>query len=408
MSNKKRVVLQTLSEFMSEGRGILVGQGVGTLFRGDGPIDYLCGKCGQVLMENMRGLPPISNGCIQCSSCKANNDISSLGKYLTPAWKNDILSGSKAWVEKFEGYMPGTIIHPKVIQKSDNLMQDFVSAQGIRPEIIYHYTKSDGLIGILKYNSFWATSTSYLNDKNEIYHARRIIREEINKHKAGSSELFLEIIRRVEGAYEDTMISNEYYIVCFCENGDLLSQWRAYGDNGLGYSIGIQSRIIGQSPKSKHIKLRRVIYDESWQRDHVSSIISNLATTIDMCYGVASIAELDRTTVLPTLCSILHSHLVECTFTFKDSSFSEEKEWRVVINAKDNDIDFRTSGSRLTPYLVTDLGTTEKNYPLLPISEIISGPLLDPVITRNSIKMIMEKFQYYSASYRSSVSPYRI
>lgn len=115
MSNKKRVVLQTLSEFMSEGRGILVGQGVGTLFRGDGPIDYLCGKCGQVLMENMRGLPPISNGCIQCSSCKANNDISSLGKYLTPAWKNDILSGSKAWVEKFEGYMPGTIIHPKVI-----------------------------------------------------------------------------------------------------------------------------------------------------------------------------------------------------------------------------------------------------------------------------------------------------
>jgi hypothetical protein len=34
------------------------------------------------------------------------------------------------------------------------------------------------------------------------------------------------------------IIQRKMFLTCFSENGDLLSQWRAYGNNGDGVAIG--------------------------------------------------------------------------------------------------------------------------------------------------------------------------
>jgi len=33
----------------------------------------------------------------------------------------------------------------------------------------------------------------------------------------------------------------DFYVCCFCEEDDLLSQWRSYGANGTGVSLGFES-----------------------------------------------------------------------------------------------------------------------------------------------------------------------
>ena len=42
------------------------------------------------------------------------------------------------------------------------------------------------------------------------------------------------------------------YITCFSRNGDLLSQWRAYGDDGRGVSIGFNSKLLYKVDSSKN------------------------------------------------------------------------------------------------------------------------------------------------------------
>ncbi len=303
--------------------------------------------------------------------------------------------------------MPGISLDSDVLEGSGRVMQEFVNLQGGRPDIIYHYTNVGGLIGIISSGRLWATSTSYLNDKNEIYHAKRIIKSEITSFAENGGEISKEIIRRVANNYDDSSIINDYYIVCFCENGDLLSQWRSYSSNGEGFSLGIHSKLIGQSPSSPYIRLRRVIYDELIQRQHVRLILNEIFSLIERAYGQASIASLDQQTILPALCSLISSHLNECSFTFKDSSFAEEKEWRMIFSPQRQDVRFRQSGNLLTPYVPTELGSTDENYPLLPLAEVISGPRLDANLTRNSFRMLAEQADYSLISYRHSVSPYR-
>ena len=65
------------------------------------------------------------------------------------------------------------------------------------------------------------------------------------------------------------------FLACFCENGNLLSQWRAYGQQG-GYALGFE---IEQSwPKASlkvqrsswESRLQRVIYSPAAQRRRIN------------------------------------------------------------------------------------------------------------------------------------------
>src|ERR1700730_5288689 len=105
---------------------------------------------------------------------------------------------------------------------------------------VWHYTGADGLLGILKSNRMWATNIKYLNDASEFKHGRTLVDEMLTKKGKDSPDLD-PLLKTVVNIIEQFKTNSEVYIVCFCEgNGadDLLSQWRAYGANGGGYSIG--------------------------------------------------------------------------------------------------------------------------------------------------------------------------
>lgn len=101
----------------------------------------------------------------------------------------------------------------------------------IKPSIIYHYTTISGLIGIVTHNELWASDCQFLNDGTELNYARNIFFDEVQK-------LNLNQIQGIDYYVAGPSLNDfRIFITCFCENNDLLSQWRGYGID-QGYALG--------------------------------------------------------------------------------------------------------------------------------------------------------------------------
>jgi hypothetical protein len=121
-------------------------------------------------------------------------------------------------------------------------------------ETLFHYTTAAGLLGILETKRIWATDLRFLNDAQELTYGRQAVIDAIEARKlreidpgkyaykgeaglqeAGArAELFDLVLdhNRTSVGFCDYGV----YVTCFCQNGDLLSQWRGYGGDH-GYSV---------------------------------------------------------------------------------------------------------------------------------------------------------------------------
>src|SRR5438876_12190342 len=109
--------------------------------------------------------------------------------------------------------------------------------QKLTPEFLYHYTSQDGLLGIVKSRSLWATNISHLNDSTEFELSLGLIQKSLsagidtsdmqakryaatNPQRASAAiqmkeeqSRLLRLATRVD--YSDICVT------CFCEKGDL-------------------------------------------------------------------------------------------------------------------------------------------------------------------------------------------
>jgi len=102
------------------------------------------------------------------------------------------------------------------------------------PSILYHYTTSAGLMGIIESGNIWTTKTQYLNDKLELRVTFEYICQEIKQQKMGiertkTDEELNNMVEALE-CIPDVNVS----VASFTKNGDLLSQWRGYCNIGSG------------------------------------------------------------------------------------------------------------------------------------------------------------------------------
>ena len=80
--------------------------------------------------------------------------------------------------------------------------------------ILYHYTKSNGINGIINHNCFWATKSDFLNDPTEFSHIYGIIEEVCGEHiKNGElKDMFLK-----DCAFFFKMPGQHYAVVGICQ-----------------------------------------------------------------------------------------------------------------------------------------------------------------------------------------------
>lgn len=207
------------------------------------------------------------------------------------------------------------------------------------------------------------------------------------------------------------------YVACFCEEGDLLSQWRAYGVGGGGYAIGFDGHQFRHlqlfEPPVNHY-LVKVIYETSTQEALIGTLIEGMCTALDGIAGAHG-DEAAQDAISPFL-EKFGLLATEPLLSFKNPMFAEEREWRIayvsVLSPFRDDlanVRFRVAGNQILPYVDLDLRSSLGVYSgLLPILEVVHGPTLNPSLTEKSLDLLLRKHNYHFVEVDGSSVPLRL
>lgn len=267
---------------------------------------------------------------------------------------------------------------------------------------LFHYTDLNGLKGILKQRGFWLSHTSSLNDPSELKYGKelvlKLLDEQILDEDDTDMRSFYNSIKVSVSAFG--MAMHEIFIACFCESGNLLSQWRAYSNQGGGYSLGFNlsnsSRIwYDKGSLQDGIKplLRKVIYDPELQKELVLNYLILIKEGYEQ--GIRGIIDdrMDRNHHAAVMGSQASNMLLDFVMSFKNPAFSEEKEWRLIHVTLDNDqpekLQFREGKNGLIPYKQSYLYNSEEESHQFPLSSICLGPSIEPESQKKAIRLYL-------------------
>src|SRR5262245_58864537 len=109
------------------------------------------------------------------------------------------------------------------------LMTNSNATDRLPQRTLYHYTSLGGLVGIVESKSIWATHISYLNDAAEVRYAIELLRAEILTVANSVSDEERKCLVQLQHWLAHGFVHNHLlFTASFTENGNLLSQWRAY------------------------------------------------------------------------------------------------------------------------------------------------------------------------------------
>lgn len=406
----KKTPLTILSSSEADTRGKIHLESDGTQFMtGNTEHDYICGKCSAVLLKGVDQLNML-NGALRCNKCSTYNSLDKPSLYEEPPITiNDLDNYPKATNTL---RLSGIWATHKLANRFEDLHNKFMDKwqvyQTERPDIFYHYTDFQGLEGITNSGNVWATDLAYLNDASEMQLAIDLIEEYSEGITPNLNELQIELLRRSSVSTSPSSTASGFYVSCFCNNGDLLSQWRAYGAGGGGYALGFNANAIGNKG---HLLVRKVIYEKEDQLSLVKFIVDGTLQLLDEISQDKSKEELDKDHSLPAISAFLSDHLREFLYTFKHKAFSEEDEWRVIFDFdryKHMDrLKYRQSRGFPVPYVELPLYIPSKVVPKLPLVEIIHGPTLHPDLTKKSLHLLLQRCNYEFVEVRGSNAPLR-
>ena len=272
---------------------------------------------------------------------------------------------------------------------------------------LFHYTNLDGLKGILKSRALWLSHISSLNDPIEIEHGQQIIAEIINQAIDDEENELIELFYRQlliqVNAFGNTLFIP--FIACFCSDGDLLSQWRAYADQGGGYSIGFNFtdsvRVKSESEDFEEVDegyfpyLRKVIYEREEKEHFVNNFLENAVRGLNSALEgpIGRRFEDDLTYPVSVMAGQAANLILDMLLSFKHPAFKEEKEWRLIrVKARHEEADlfqFREDSHGLLPYLSTSIYSQDNENYKFPIQSINYGPALDSNRTSPSLELFV-------------------
>lgn len=295
------------------------------------------------------------------------------------------------------------------------------------PDRLYHYTTLDALQSIIDQCAFRASDARYLNDASELSYASNLIEEVLDEclnQKPGVKEVLPDL--------RDFSIGEERspYVACFCEEKDLLSQWRGYGRDQAGHALGLDLVGLGTHmrdlPSGTH--LRKVVYEPEVQRARIRETVEPL---LEVLAGLVETHDLtaDRSLASTGAMSIRYA-LADDRLTFKDPGFSEEREWRLIklVDSQGEgrrrfmeeaaeamrdaevqggrmpnpeefgegiEIKYRSAPIGLIPYVELSLrleaGALRGR---LPLREVVQGPTLEPELSLDSLRAYLASNGY--------------
>lgn len=207
------------------------------------------------------------------------------------------------------------------------------------------------------------------------------------------------------------------FIVSFCEDGDLLSQWRGYGGTS-GFSLAFSPLV--QHDKVKLVckygfrtMVKRVVYEPEKQRARLRFLLRNLIKVVNgfsfattSSRGASAHVELSLLLVL---------EMTDWACAIKHKAFSEEKEWRIItyprgatlVGAQPENyegVSVRPTAKLLLPYMILEPPARKR----LPLLEIRCGPSQFQEQSARALRIALHKLGYSDIPVTLSQVPLRV
>ncbi len=289
------------------------------------------------------------------------------------------------------------------------------------PEKLYHYCSVDTLRIIAEKKTLRLSEMSKSNDSMECqWLEKKVIPDliealfnenpfEVNFEEISGTK---EPIQKLKNLFSwfiecdnNPLNKRMVFATCLSKNGDLLSQWRGYAEDGTGVSIGFDSSILTRF-KSKEpdstFDFSKVVYKKGEQEALIREYVLKYLDTVRR--------HDDKEQMLDAVEELIF-HALYSSARVKNEAFIEEDEWRFFLYTH-NVQDYKTlkeqyANLKMEEYF-SDLGVIAKsgklvyyydikldrlsgaNTPLNYIKEVVLGPKC-----RLSIKDVMVLLSRY-------------
>lgn len=207
---------------------------------------------------------------------------------------------------------------------------------------------------------------------------------------------------------------------CLSEDGDLLSQWRGYADNGAGVSIGFDKKYLeGIHAANKTGALLKVVYEPADQSEGLRGFVSDLKKQIGLGAFKSAVGGLLQPRTKEQIKEIIdastalwmcYANAVPTLYTYKNPAFREEREWRILSYLLSSEltmdaetfkkVEFRAAHDRIIPM---------RRIPLTDEAVVINKVILGPrnITPANLIVAALSKSGFRNVTVEKSEASYR-
>lgn len=267
---------------------------------------------------------------------------------------------------------------------------------------LYHYTNAAGLEGLIKAQQVWFTNYRHLNDPSELTYGMSIASEMLKEASLKVDKklkLFCDVVMDFF-THKSLVGSLDFFIASFSKERNDLGQWRAYGDDGKGFALGLAPHLFHVIDKSdtephENVFVTPVVYGEQAGRDRHHVAIEKSLTLVSAAIDRAADIMHDMRVGLPFFQNmareLIASQLIWNSLTIKHQAYEHEQEVRLIIvglaKSLNPYISTRTRGSEIVPFIKSDMAIQDKGC----IAEIVIGPSAAPT-AENGLKALLSPF----------------
>lgn len=273
-------------------------------------------------------------------------------------------------------------------------------------ELLFHYCPPDAFLAICASKTLRFTDVFSMSDFMELHWGHRVWTTTWPK----LAHIPPDFIKKLDGLFFASGLQATPLACCFSLERDVLSQWRAYAADGVGFAVGFQADELIRLPA----RPLRILYDESKQLGELMEVVSAL-------HEVESKAADKDSKYFHSFC--LNLMLDFCAF--KNPAFHEEAEIRLVhalsfeqrgahlklvdpggeadgVSTPPQEIRFCNKRGILFPYMDLDFSLNGK---CSPVRQVVIGPKNES--RTSAISVFLETLGHHDVEVIRSSASYR-
>jgi hypothetical protein len=238
---------------------------------------------------------------------------------------------------------------------------------------------------------------------------------EIGESNDGLIKLFCEMMNDLF-THDNMSGAFGFFIGSFSRDRDDLGQWRAFGDNGKGFALGLSPSLFQSTDKiqkraTENVIVVPVVYGKEEGRQHhmqsIETALRIVGETIESNYDMFRDSSVGMPFFEKVAKGLIASHMILNSLTIKHEAYRHEREVRLITLGQHKkilrDVSTRARRGDIVPFIKSKMAVQSKGN----IVEIVIGPSAEGS-AESGIESLLHPFHSDPSSIiRRSEIPYR-